>query len=127
MYLLDTHLVLWAAFEPGRLSRRAVALLRNRNTAVAFSMATIWEVAIKTSLGRPGFAVDPSRLHAGLLAEGFAELPIRAQHLFRVASLPWLHRDPFDRLLVAQAVEEKLTLLTVDAVLRGYGRFVKPV
>lgn len=125
MYLLDTHLVLWAAFDPGRLSRRAAALLRDRKSAVVFSLATIWEVAIKTSLGRPGFAVDPSCLHAGLLAEGFAELPIRAQHLFRVATLPWVHRDPFDRLLVAQAVEEKMTLLTADAMLRGYGRFVK--
>lgn len=127
MYLLDTHLVLWAAFEPRRLSRRVTQLLRRRDTQVAFSLATIWEVAIKTSLGRPGFEVDPSRLHAGLLAEGFSELPIRPQHLFRVAALPWVHRDPFDRLLVAQAIEEQLVLLTADATLRGYGHFVRPV
>lgn len=127
MYLLDTHRVLWAALEPSRLSRRATRRLRSRETSVAFSLVTIWEVAIKTSLGRPGFEVDPSRLHAGLLAAGFAELPVRPQHLFRVAALPWVHRDPFDRLLVAQAIEERLVLLTADVVLRHYGRFVKPV
>jgi len=84
-------------------------------------------VAIKTSMARPGFAVDPERLRLALLAEGFNEMPIQAAHVVRVASLPWLHRDPFDRLLVAQAAEERLTLLTADAALKGYGRFVKVV
>ncbi len=127
MLLLDTHLVLWAAFEPEHLSAKASKLLRSRAVPLAFSLATLWEVAIKTSLGRPGFSVDPSRLHQALLAEGFTELAIRAPHVVRVATLPWLHRDPFDRLLVAQAMEERLTLLTADATLKGYGRFVRLV
>ncbi len=125
--LLDTHLLLWAAFEPARLSPKASKALQSREVPLAFSLASLWEVAIKTSLGRPGFAVDPVLLHRALLAEGFSELPIRPAHLGRVATLPWVHRDPFDRLLVAQAAEDKLTLLTVDATLRRYGRFVRQV
>ena len=127
MLLLDTHLVLWAAFEPERLSARAKKLLRSRETPLAVSLATLWEVAIKTSLGRPDFSVDTQLLQQALLSEGLIELPIRAQHIARVAALPWIHRDPFDRLLVAQALEEGLTLLTSDATLKRYGRFVRLV
>lgn len=127
MLLLDTHLLLWAAFEPSKLSPKATKVLQSRAEPLLFSLASLWEVAIKTSLGRPGFSVDPALLHRGLLAEGLVELPIQAAHIARVASLPWVHRDPFDRLLVAQAAEEKLTLLTVDATLKRYGRFVRQV
>ena len=127
MLLLDTHLVLWAAFDPGRLSAKAAKRLRSREVPLAFSLASLWEVAIKTSLGRPDFSVDPKLLHRALLAEGFVELPIHAAHIVRVASLPWIHRDPFDRLLVAQAVEERLSLLTSDAALAGEGRVVEVV
>ena len=127
MFLLDTHLLLWAAFEPARLSVNASKTLQSRDVPLAFSLASIWEVSIKTSLGRLGFSVDPGMLHHALLAEGFVELPIRAAHLSRVAALPWVHRDPFDRLLLAQAAEEKLTLLTVNATLQRYGRFVRQV
>ncbi|MFO1294579.1 MAG: type II toxin-antitoxin system VapC family toxin [Rubrivivax sp.] len=127
MLLVDTQLLLWAAFDPTRLSPKAAGLLRLRATPLAFSLATIWEVAIKTSLGRPDFSVDPGLLHRALQDEGFVELPIRAAHLVRVANLPWVHRDPFDRLLVAQAMEEQFTLLTADATLKRYGRFVRVV
>lgn len=127
MLLLDTHLVLWAAFAPERLSAKAAKTLMSREVPLAFSLTTLWEVAIKTSLGRPDFAVDPALLHRALLAEGFVELAIKAPHVLRVATLPWVHRDPFDRLLVAQAIEEGLTLLTADATLKRYGRFVKLV
>jgi PIN domain nuclease of toxin-antitoxin system len=127
MLLLDTHLVLWAAFEPARLSPKATRVLASRETPLAFSLATLWEIAIKTSLGRPDFAVDPTLLHSALLAQGFVELAIKAPHVLRVATLPWVHRDPFDRLLVAQAIEDGLTLLTADATLKRYGRFVKVV
>ncbi len=82
---------------------------------------------LETPLAKPGFSVDPLRSHQGLLAEGFTELGMRASHRGRVASLPWVHRDPFDRLLVAQAIEERLTLLTADASLKAYGRFVRVV
>ena len=127
MLLLDTHLILWAAFQPEWLSVKAAKLLRSRETPLAFSLASLWEVAIKTSLGRPDFVVDCKTLHQALLAEGFVELPIQASHIGRVADLPWIHRDPFDRLLVAQAMEERVSLLTADPVLKGYGRFVKVV
>ena len=127
MLLLDTHLLLWAAFEPVRLSPEAVLILQSRETLLAFSLASIWEVAIKTSLGRADFSVDPGLLQRALLAEGFVELPITAAHLVRVATLPWVHRDPFDRLLVAQAMADQLTLLTADATLKRYGRFVEVV
>ena len=127
MLLVDTHLLLWAAFEPDRLSAEATKTLQSRETPLLFSLATVWEVAIKTSLGRPDFSVDPGLLHRALVAEGFVELPISAAHLIRVATLPWVHRDPFDRLLVAQAMEDKLTLLTADATLKRYGRFVRLV
>lgn len=127
MLLLDTHLILWAAFEPARLSVKASRQLRSRELPLAFSHASLWEVAIKTSLARPGFAVDSRLLHATLLSEGFIELPIAAAHISRVAELPWIHRDPFDRMLVAQALQDKLTLLTADATLKAYGRCVKLV
>jgi PIN domain nuclease of toxin-antitoxin system len=127
MLLLDTHLILWCAFEPERLSAKASRQLRSREVPLAFSVASLWEVAIKTSLARPGFSVDVGVLHGALLSEGFVELPIQAAHIARVARLPWIHRDPFDRLLVAQAMEDKLTLLTADAALKAYGRFVRRV
>ena len=125
--LLDTHLLLWAAFEPDRLSPTASLILRSREAPLVFSLATVWEVAIKTSLGRADFSVDSGLFHRALLAEGFVELPITAPQLVRVGSLPWVHRDPFDRLLVAQALEEGLTLLTADATLKRYGSFVTVV
>ena len=88
MLLVDTQLLLWAAFEPGRLSRKAALILQSRETPLAFSLATIWEVAIKTSLARADFSVDPGQFHRSLLGEGFLELPITAAHLARVGSLP---------------------------------------
>jgi PIN domain nuclease of toxin-antitoxin system len=127
MLLLDTHLILWAAFEPERLSPKARRQLQSRALPLAFSHASLWEVAIKTSLARPGFAVDSRMLRQALVAEGFIELPVAPAHIARVAGLPWVHRDPFDRMLVAQAMEESLTLLTADPTLKGYGRFVKVV
>ena len=127
MLLLDTQLILWAAFAPERLSAKAAKQLRSRETPLAFSLASLWEVAIKTSLGRPDFVVDCQAFHQALLNQGFVELPIQAAHISHVATLPWVHRDPFDRLLVAQAMVEHVSLLTSDATLKGYGRFVKVV
>ena len=127
MLLLDTHLVLWMALAPERLSKPARRLIESRAQALAFSDATLWEVAIKSSLGRDDFVVDAAALRSGLLAEGLTELAIRPEHLFAVGRLPWHHRDPFDRLLVAQATVEKLTLLTVDVALKDYGRLVRVV
>lgn len=127
MWLLDTHLVLWVAFAPERLSPAARKVIEPRSTPVAFSVASLWEVAIKASLGKPGFVVDAQALRKGLLSAGFHELPIRAEHVVAVAGLPWHHRDPFDCLLVAQAGTEGWTLLTADAALKRYGRHVRKV
>jgi PIN domain nuclease of toxin-antitoxin system len=127
MWLLDTHLLVWAVYDPGRLPRRAVRLLEKRDVRLMFSLASIWEVAIKASLQRPDFTARPAEMHRALLDEGFVELSILPVHIARVATLPWLHRDPFDRMLVAQAAVEGLKLLTADAALKGYGRFVRPV
>lgn len=125
MLLLDTQILLWAAFEPARLRPATRKLLVQREQAVLFSHVSLWEVAIKASLGRADFQVDTASLHKGLLNAGFVDLAIQPQHLFVLASLPWHHRDPFDRLLVAQAQVEALSLLSSDATLRRYGRVVK--
>ena len=98
MLLLDTHLVSRAAFEPEHLSPKAAKALSSREVPLAFSLATLWEVAIETSLGHPGFSVDPALLHRALIDEGLVELAIQAPHVLRVAKRPWVHRDPFDRL-----------------------------
>jgi PIN domain nuclease of toxin-antitoxin system len=87
----------------------------------------LWEVAIETSHGRPDFQVEPRQLQSALRGEGFVEVATRPEHVIRVGGLPWLHRDPFDRMLVAQAAVEKHTLLTSDRLLAGYGKFVRVV
>jgi PIN domain nuclease of toxin-antitoxin system len=125
MWLLDTHLLLWAAYDAARLSRSATRLLQKRDARLVFSLASIWEVAIKASLQRSDFSAKPAELHHALLEEGLEELPILPAHIAHVATLPWLHRDPFDRMLVAQAAVEGLTLLSADATLKRYGRFVR--
>jgi PIN domain nuclease of toxin-antitoxin system len=125
--LVDTQLLLWSAVEPARLPAAARAALAARERTLCFSLASIWEVALKTSIGNADFQVDPALLHRGLLSEGFVEVPIAPSHLLRVPTLPWVHRDPFDRLLAAQAMEEDLGLMTADAALQGYGRLVEVV
>ena len=125
--LLDTHLVLWAALQPERLPARAARLIGARGSAVAFSVASLWEVPIKSSMGRPDFTVDAAELRRWLLVEGFIELAILPSHVLRVAVLPWHHRDPFDRLLVAQAEVEGMLLWTADAGLGAYGAMVRPM
>lgn len=123
--LLDTHLVLWAALHPERLPAKASKLLLDRSAEVSYSVATLWEVAIKSALGRPDFNVDAQALRGWLLAEDFAELDIRATHVLHAGALPPHHRDPFDRMLVAQAALEGLTLLTIDKTLARYGKAVR--
>ena len=119
-FLFDTHLLLWAAASPDRLPELARDILANPTLQVAFSPSSIWEVAIKTSLGRPDFQVDAKRLHRGLLAAGYRDIGITSAHTAAVADLPPVHKDPFDRLLVAQAKLEGLTLITSDPLVARY-------
>jgi PIN domain nuclease of toxin-antitoxin system len=118
--LLDTQLLLWAAGQPERLSATARKLLSNRRNELLFSAASLWEIAIKNTLGREDFRVEPRLLRRGLLDNGYTELPITSQHAVSIDSLPPLHKDPFDRLLLAQATCEGITLLTGDAQLARY-------
>ena len=106
--LLDTHLLLWAAAEPRRLSKQARALIDNPDNDLLFSAASLWEVAIKQGLGRGDFKVDARLLRRGLLDNGYSELPIISDHVVAIDSLPPIHKDPFDRILVAQATVEGL-------------------
>jgi len=125
-YLLDTHLLLWAAVSDdtmettGGLSTAAAALIDDPANELIFSAASIWEVAIKAGRGRADFAVNPYLLRRSLLDNGYTELPVTGAHAAAVIGLPNHHRDPFDRLLVAQATIEGVTLLTTDAKLAGY-------
>ena len=118
--LLDTHLLLWAAGEPDRLPLSAVAEIENASNDLLFSPASLWEVAIKRGLGRDDFTVDPRLLRRGLLDNGYQELPITSEHAVAIDGLPPIHKDPFDRILVAQAMVEGITLLTVDDVVAHY-------
>ena len=123
--LVDTHLLLWWAAMPEQLPEAARNRLESTDQPLVFSVASLWEVAIKASLAREGFQVDPTALRLGLLQESFRELPIQADHVLAVRHLPWIHRDPFDRLLVAQAQSEGLRLLSADRILLGYGDVVQ--
>jgi PIN domain nuclease of toxin-antitoxin system len=118
--LLDTHLLLWAAGEPQRLSKQARRLIDNPENELLFSAASLWEVAIKRGLGREDFKVDARLLRRGLLDNGYSELPIISDHVVATESLPRIHKDPFDRVLVAQATVEGVTLLTNDSLVSQY-------
>ena len=125
--LVDTHLLLWAAASSRRLPQAARRLLEDPANDVLFSAASLWEIVVKTALRKPDFKVDVSLLRPALLEMGFSELPVQGAHAERLASLPPIHRDPFDRMLVAQSLAEPLVLLTNDGVLAGYGDVVKVV
>ncbi|MBK5258403.1 MAG: type II toxin-antitoxin system VapC family toxin [Thermoanaerobaculia bacterium] len=125
--LLDTQILLWAAGQPERLSAPARKQLDNPGNELLFSAASIWEIAIKNGLGRDDFRVEPRLLRRGLLDNGYTELPITSQHAVSTDTLPPLHRDPFDRMLLAQALVEGITLLTADAQLARYGGPVRKV
>jgi PIN domain nuclease of toxin-antitoxin system len=118
--LLDTHLLLWAAGSPERLPLDARPLLEAPENQLLFSAASLWEIAIKRGLGRADFQVDPRVLRRGLLDNGYVELPITSEHTVSIESLPPIHKDPFDRILVAQAMVEGIILLTADALIAQY-------
>jgi PIN domain nuclease of toxin-antitoxin system len=118
--LLDTHILLWTAIIPRKLPAALRELLASPELEVMFSAASIWEVAIKQSQRRADFEADPAVLRHGLIARGRIELPITGEHAVAVLNLPIIHRDPFDRILLAQAIAEGVELLTVDAELARY-------
>ena len=118
--LLDTHLLLWAVGPDERLSATARQLIGDPDNEVCFSTVSIWEVAIKYGRGRDDFQVDPRLLRRGLLDNLYRELPVTGEHAVAIASLPPLHRDPFDRMLVAQSMVEGIMLLTSDPLVAQY-------
>ncbi len=119
-FLLDTHLLVWSAVDSPMLPLAVRRLLQEPKSELAFSAASIWEVAIKHGLRRRDFSLDPRVLRRGLLEVGYAELPVTGLHAAAVDVLPPIHRDPFDRLLVAQAQAEGVTLLTADETVTRY-------
>jgi PIN domain nuclease of toxin-antitoxin system len=118
--LLDTHLPLWAAGRTDLLPPASRVLLDDRDNELLFSAASLWEVTIKRWLGRDDFAVDPRLLRRGLLDNGYSELAITSDHAIAVDLLPLIHKDPFDRILIAQAMIEAITLLTADPIVARY-------
>ena len=118
--LLDTHLLLWAAGDDARLSPRARAMIADMGNTLWFSVASLWEVAIKQALNRSDFQVDAALLRDGLLANGYRELAVEGHHCIALTRLPAHHADPFDRMLLSQAIADNLRLLTADRILAGY-------
>ena len=125
--LVDTHLLLWAAARSRRLPKEARCLLEDSANEVYYSAASLWEIAIKASLRKADFKVDLALLRPALAVMGLLELPVSGAHAEKLASLPPIHKDPFDRMLVAQSFSEPLILLTNDTALAAYGEGVKVV
>jgi PIN domain nuclease of toxin-antitoxin system len=122
--LIDTHVYLWWLQDSPKLSEKARTQIQDANE-VYVSSASIWEATIKTSIGK--LSVDIDQLVAEISRSGFQELPITAAHAATVARLPDIHKDPFDRILIAQAMSEPLRFLTADAILSGYSELVEIV
>jgi len=116
--LLDTNILLWAAAD--KLPPSAARYIEDEANTLMFSPASLWEIVIKRGLGRDDFIVDPASLYSGLIRAGYQELPITGRHALLVSTLPALHKDPFDRLLLAQAASEGIPLLTSDKNLSQY-------
>jgi PIN domain nuclease of toxin-antitoxin system len=126
-FLVDTHLLLWASITPQKLSAKARVFLEDGKNILWFSAVSILEVAIKQSLKRSEFRIDPRPLRAGLFQMGYTELPLEGRQALDLVDMPYFHTDPFDRLLVAQARSEGMLLLTADKQLSAYGDFVELV
>ena len=125
--LLDTHLLLWAAAHPDRLSAQARELIEAPDNELVFSAASLWEIAIKRGLGRSDFQLEPRVLRRALIDNGYVELPITGSHALAIDELAPLHKDPFDRMLIAQASSEGITLLTADAAVAQYAGPIRKV
>jgi PIN domain nuclease of toxin-antitoxin system len=126
-FLLDTHLVLWIPVSDARLSRAARLVLGNPDNRILFSVVSLWEIAIKCGLGKLDRRIDPRSIRRQSLEAGFEELPVLGQHAISVDVLPQIHKDPFDRLLIAQAIVEGITLLTADSNIARYPGSIRKV
>ncbi len=118
--LLDTHMLIWVMTKPERLSPEARDLVEDWRNNVFFSSVSLWEIAIKSGLERDDFQADVEVIRQDLLDNGFEELVLNGRHAAALRTLPNLHRDPFDRMLIAQAGTEKMHLLTADATIARY-------
>ena len=125
--LLDTHLLLWAASKPNKLSNKALQWIENPENVLYFSSASFWEIAIKNQLGRADFKLDARLLKRGLLDNGYVELSTNTEHSLHLNLLPAIHKDPFDRMLIAQATIEGMVLLTADATVAQYAGSIQKV
>ena len=125
--LLDTHLLLWAARPSPQLSSRARRLINDPDNELVVSAASLWEIAIKSALRRPNFRLDARLFRRNLLNNGYDEMAVTGEHAVAVANLPPLHRDPFDRILIAQSIVEGITLLTSDPRVAQYPAPVQKV
>ena len=125
--LLDTQLILWAAKDSDRLSSEARKMISDPQNELLFSPINIWEITIKNALERPDFKANPRLIRRAMLDNGYLELPLMSEHAITVDTLPPVHKDPFDRILIAQAKAEGILLLTADTLLGQYGEPVRLV
>ena len=119
-FLVDTQLLLWNVYGSRKLPARVARLFRDGRHQFYYSAASLWEIAIKAARGREDFVADTAAIRDALEANGFHELPVAAQHAVALAALPGIHADPFDRMLIAQAIVEPMALITSDARLSAY-------
>ena len=124
-FLLDTHILIWAAISPHKIPPELASLLSDPSNHLHFSSASIWEISIKESLGKRDFQVSSNKLHEGLVENGYKEIKVSSLHAMGVIKLPFIHRDPFDRILVATAIWENIPLLTNDSTLSPYHSLVR--
>ena len=124
-FLLDTHILIWVAISPHKISSELSSLLSDPSNHLYYSSASFWEISIKESLGKKDFKVSSKKLHDGLIENGYKEIKVSALHAMEVIKLPFIHRDPFDRILVATAIWENMPLLTNDSTLSPYHSLVR--
>ena len=119
-FLFDTHILLWGAIEPEKLSEAALAIFEEEENELVFSAVSIWEIAIKAGRRRRDFEVEAAAFRHALIDNGYIELPMTGFHAMAVTGLPPIHRDPFDRMIIAQALLDDLTLVSADRTFRSY-------
>ena len=124
-FLLDTHILIWVAISPHKISLELASLLSDPSNHLYFSSASIWEIPLKESLGKRDFEISSKKLHGGLIENGYKEIKISALHAMEVIKFSYIHRDPFDRILIATAIWGNMPLLTNDSTLSPYHSLVR--